>query len=106
VFTCQIPSAKEFKKATESMSPEQQVFSFHLLSFILKRFSKAYRSLQLSATLFGIVIIHTTPQLERLLNLPFDSLKQGIWISLVPLTNRNHITTRFNGIIPQLPHPK
>ena len=57
-----IPTPKEFKDAIESLSPEQQ------------RFAKAFRSMQLNSTLFGIVVIQIKPQLERVLNLPFDSL--------------------------------
>jgi hypothetical protein len=61
-----IPSAKEFKDAIESLSPEQQ------------RFAKAYRSMQLESTMFGIMTIQIKPQLEKLLKLPFDSLTKEI----------------------------
>ena len=61
-----IPSAKEFKDAIESLSPEQQ------------RFAKAFRSMQLESTLFGVCIIQIKPQLERVLNLPVDSLTKEI----------------------------
>jgi hypothetical protein len=61
-----IPSAKEFRDAISSLSPEQQ------------RFAKAYRAMQLESTLFGIVIIQLKPQLERVLNLPNDSLTKEI----------------------------
>jgi hypothetical protein len=61
-----IPSAKEFKDAIESLSPEQQ------------RFAKAIRSMQLESSLFGIVVIQLKPQLEKLLNLPDDSLTKEI----------------------------
>jgi hypothetical protein len=62
----QIPTAQEFRDAIESLSPEQQ------------RFAKAYRSMQLESTLFGICILQIKPQLERLLNLPFDALTKEI----------------------------
>jgi hypothetical protein len=61
-----IPTAAEFAEAVESMSPEQQ------------RFSKAYRGMQLSSTLFGVLILQIKPQLERLLNLPSDSLTKEL----------------------------
>ena len=61
-----IPTPKEFKDAIESLSPEQQ------------RFAKSFRGMQLNSTLFGVVIIQIKPQLERVLNLPFDSLTKEI----------------------------
>jgi hypothetical protein len=61
-----IPSAKEFKDAISSLSPEQQ------------RFAKAFRSMQLESTLFGVCVIQIKPQLERVLNLPPDSLTKEI----------------------------
>jgi len=57
-----IPSAKEFKEAISSLSPEQ------------KRFAEAFRSMQLSSTLFSILIVQIKPMLERVLNLPPHSL--------------------------------
>jgi len=62
----QIPTAKQFRDAIESLSPEQQAFA------------KAFRSMQLESTLFGICIIQIKPQLEKLLNLPNDSLTKEI----------------------------
>eukprot|EP01061_Rhynchopus_euleeides_P028825 TRINITY_DN469_c0_g2_i3.p1 TRINITY_DN469_c0_g2~~TRINITY_DN469_c0_g2_i3.p1 ORF type:complete len:902 (+),score=483.56 TRINITY_DN469_c0_g2_i3:57-2762(+) len=62
----QIPTPKEFRDAIESLSPEQQ------------RFAKAYRSMQLEATLFGVCVIQIKPQLEKVLNLPADSLTKEI----------------------------
>lgn len=62
----QIPSAKEFKDAIESLSPEQQ------------RFAKAFRSMQLASTLFGFAVLQIKPQLEKLLKLPLDSLTKEI----------------------------
>jgi hypothetical protein len=64
-----IPTPKAFKDAIESLSPEQQAFA------------KAYRSLQLSGTLFGICVIQIKPQLEKLLNLPNDSLTKEIQLT-------------------------
>jgi hypothetical protein len=57
-----LPTAKEFKDSIESLSPEQQ------------RFAKAYRSMQLASTLFALCVVQIKPQLERLLNLPDQSL--------------------------------
>ena len=64
-----IPTAKEFKEAISSMSPEQQ------------RFAKAYRKMQLSSTLFAIAVVQIKPQLEKLLNLPNDSLTKEIQLT-------------------------
>jgi len=61
-----IPTPKEFKDAISSMSPEQQ------------RFCKAYRSLQLASTLFGMCVIQIKPALEKVLNLPSGSLTKEI----------------------------
>lgn len=61
-----IPTPKEFKDAIESLSPEQQAFA------------KAFRSMQLESTLFGILIIQIKPQLEKVLNLPEDCLTKEI----------------------------
>lgn len=57
-----IPNAQQFKQATSSLSPEQQ------------RFSKGIRSHQLSSTLFTICILPIKSQLEKILNLPKNSL--------------------------------
>jgi len=57
-----LPTAKEFKDAVNSLSPEQQ------------RFARSYRSMQLSSSVFGICIVQIKPQLEALLGLPADSL--------------------------------
>ena len=51
----QIPSAKAFRDAIESLSPEQQ------------RFAKAFRAMQLESTLFAVAVVEIKPQLERLL---------------------------------------
>jgi hypothetical protein len=61
-----IPTPQQFANAIESLSPEQQ------------RFAKAYRGMQLASTLFALVVIQIKPQLEKLLNLPDDSLTKEI----------------------------
>ena len=61
-----IPSAKEFKESISSISEEQQ------------RFAKAFRSMQLESTLFGVCVVQIKPQLERLLGLPEDGLTKEI----------------------------
>ena len=69
----QIPSAKEFRDAIESLSPAQQ------------RFARAYRALQMEATLFGICVVQVKPLLERALNLPEGSLTQEIALTQAAL---------------------
>lgn len=69
-----IPTPKEFRDAIESLSPEQQ------------RFAKAFRSMQLESTLFGVCILQVKPQLEALLNLPPDSLTKEIKLAQDLLT--------------------
>ena len=61
-----LPTPGEFRDAIESLSPTQQ------------RFAKAFRAMQLSSTLFGILVLQVKPQLERCLNLPDDSLTKQI----------------------------
>merc|ERR1719183_1187884 len=61
-----IPTPKEFKDAIESLSPQQQAFA------------KAFRSMQLESTIFGVLVIQIKPQLEKVLNLPDDSLTKEI----------------------------
>jgi hypothetical protein len=61
----QIPSAKAFRDAIESLSPEQQ------------RFAKAFRAMQLESTLFGVAVVEIKPQLERLLKLNAGRAHQG-----------------------------
>lgn len=58
----ELPTAKEFKDAVKSLSPEQQ------------RFASAYRTMQLASSVFGICVIQIKPQLETLLGLPADAL--------------------------------
>jgi hypothetical protein len=62
----QMPSPKEFKDDIQSLSPEQ------------KRFAKAFRNMQLSSSVFGVVIIQLKPQLEKLLKLPTDALTKEV----------------------------
>jgi len=59
-----LPTPKQFKKSTSSLSDEQQ------------RFVNAYRNMQLSKSVFGICVIHVQPQLEKILRLPSGSLQQ------------------------------
>ena len=66
LFLEYIPSAKTFRDATESLSEE------------MKEFAKSYRNMQLESTLFGFCVIQIKPQLEKLLNLPYDSLTKEI----------------------------
>jgi len=61
-----IPTPAEFKKAVESLSPEQRAFA------------TAYRGMQLSSTLFGLLVIQVKPMLESVLKLPADSLTKEI----------------------------
>ena len=53
----QLPTAREFRDAIESLSPEQQ------------RFAKAYRAMQLEGCVLGVLVLQLKPQLERLLKL-------------------------------------
>lgn len=61
-----LPSARAFKDAIASLSPEQQAFA------------KMFRSMQLQSSVFGICVIQLKPQLEKLLNLPNGALKKEI----------------------------
>lgn len=62
----EMPSAREFKDAIGSLSPEQQ------------RFAKAFRNMKLSSSVFGICVVQLKPQLEVLLGLPEKSLTKEI----------------------------
>jgi len=62
----QLPTPKEFKDAIESLSPEQ------------KRFAKAFREMQLSTSVFGVLLVQLKPQLEAVLGLPDASLTKEI----------------------------
>ena len=66
LFLEQIPTAKEFRNAIQSLSPEQQ------------QFAAAIRSMQLGGTVFGVLVIQIKPHLERLLHLKPDSLTKEI----------------------------
>ena len=61
-----LPSAREFKDAVKSLSPEQQAFA------------RAFRSMQLESSVFGLCVIQLKPQLEKLLNLPDGALSKEI----------------------------
>ena len=63
-----VPSALDFADAISSISPEQ------------KAFCEAFRGMQLSATLLGVMVIQIKPQLERVLNLPPDSLTKELYL--------------------------
>ena len=62
----EMPSAKEFKDAIESLSTEQQ------------EFAKAFRNMKLSSSVFGVCVVQLKPQLETLLGLPERSLTKEI----------------------------
>jgi hypothetical protein len=62
----ELPTAKEFKDAVASLSPEQQ------------RFATAFRGMQLESSVFGVCVIQLKPQLEVLLGLPPDALTKEI----------------------------
>merc|ERR1712137_1322723 len=65
----QIPTAQMFRDTIDSLSEEQQ------------RFARSFRSMQLASTLFGVCIIQIKPQLEKLLNIPNDSLTKEIQLT-------------------------
>lgn len=80
-----IPSLREFNNAISSLSPEQQDFA------------QAIRALQMESTLFGICVIQIKPQLEKVLNLPRDSLTKQIELTeqLMELFIEYQIPTDF-----------
>ena len=61
-----LPSAKEFKDAIKSMSPEQQAFA------------KSFRAMSLASSVFGFCVVQLKPQLEKLLNLDDGALNKEI----------------------------
>jgi hypothetical protein len=65
----ELPTPKEFKDAIKSLSPEQQ------------RFAKAFRSMQLESSVFGVCVIQMKPQLESLLGLPNDALTKEMQLT-------------------------
>ena len=78
-----LPTPKEFENAIESLSPEQV------------EFANAFREMQLSNSMFGICVIQIKPQLEKVLNLPKDSLTKEIQLceSLINLFIKYQIPT-------------
>ncbi|CAE6909179.1 unnamed protein product [Symbiodinium natans] len=64
-----VPSPKEFLDSIQSLSPEQQ------------RFAKAFRKMQLSSSLFALAIVQIKPALEKVLNLPENSLTKEIQLT-------------------------
>ena len=64
-----LPSAKEFRDAIKSLSPEQA------------RFAKSFRAMQLDSSVFGIWIVQVKPQMESLLDLPPGALIKEIQLS-------------------------
>jgi len=86
-----IPTAKEFKDAIVSLSPEQQ------------EFAKAYRSMQLESTLFALLVIPIKPQLEAVLNMPSDSLTKEIKLTqdLMQLFIKYQVPTDLLSYSPQ-----
>jgi len=65
----ELPTAKDFKDAIVSLSPEQQ------------RFAKSFREMQLESSVFGVCVIQLKPQLEDLLNLPQGALTKEIQLT-------------------------
>ena len=61
-----LANQKVFRNAIKTLSPTQQAFV------------TAYRNMQLTHTLFGLVTIQIKPQLEKLLNIREDSLLKEI----------------------------
>jgi hypothetical protein len=66
LITDVLPSAKQFKDAIASLSPEQQ------------EFARAYRAMQLESSVFAIAVIQLKPQFEKLLGLPNGALDKEI----------------------------
>lgn len=64
-----LPSAKDFKDAISSLSPEQQAFC------------KAFRAMQLESSVFGVAVIQLKPQIEKLLGLIPGSLTKEIQLT-------------------------
>jgi hypothetical protein len=69
LLTNTLPSAKEFKDAIASLSPEQ------------KAFASSFRSMQLESSVFAVCVIQVKPQLERLLELPDGALTKEIQLT-------------------------
>eukprot|EP00797_Seminavis_robusta_P032319 Sro71_g039470.1 receptor kinase (881) ;mRNA; r:85802-88444 len=64
-----LPSAKEFKDAISSLSPEQQTFA------------KAFRERQLASSVFAVCVVQLKPQLEDLLALPRGALTKQMQLT-------------------------
>ena len=62
----QLPTPKEFRDATRSLSPEQ------------REFAQEFRSMQLESSVFALAVVQLKPQLENVLGLPDDSLTKEI----------------------------
>lgn len=69
LLTTVLPTAKEFKDAISSLSPEQ------------KAFAQAYRSMQLESSVFGVCVIQLKAQLEKLLGLWDGALTKEIQLT-------------------------
>lgn len=69
LLTNPLLSAKDFRDSIASLSPEQQ------------EFAKAYRSMQLESSVFGVCVIQLKPQLEKLLGLPDGALTKEIQLT-------------------------
>jgi hypothetical protein len=65
----ELPTAKAFRDAISSLSPEQ------------RRFAEAFRAMQLSSSVFGLLTIQLKPQLETLLGVPPCSLTKEVRLS-------------------------
>jgi len=64
-----LPSAKEFRDAIASLSPEQQAFA------------RAFRAMQLESSVFGVCVVQLKPQLEKLLRLPNGALSKEVQLT-------------------------
>lgn len=85
-----LPTPKAFDDAIRSLSPEQQAFC------------TAYRKMQLSSSLFGLLIVEIEPNVEQVLNLDPGSLVKEIDMTdrLVDLFVDHSISTdllKFDG---------
>jgi len=69
LLTTVLPSAKEFRDAIQSLSPEQA------------RFAKSYRAMQLDSSVFGVLVVQVKPQMEALLDLPPTALTKEIQLT-------------------------
>lgn len=69
LLTTAMPSAKVFRDAIKSLSPEQA------------RFAKSYRAMQLDSSVFGVCVIQVKPQMEALLDLPPHALTKEIQLT-------------------------